>query len=141
VYLQSSSDLTRTAEKNALAQAELRVETARMALETRIEDVRRQVREQRPQLADARARIGLREEQIRQAEARLALAQVKFSHDMASNLDVLDAETELQRAEAVVAAARADYAVGVYLLRAMAGHLLDRVSPSPLGEGRGEGQL
>jgi len=130
VYLQSSSDLTRTAEKNALAQAELRVETARMALETKIEDVRRQVREQRLQLADARVRIGLREEQIRQAEARLALAQVKFSHDMASNLDVLEAETELQRAEAVVAAARADYAVGVYQLRAMAGHLLSR------GEGR-----
>jgi outer membrane protein TolC len=40
----------------------------------------------------------LREEQIRQGESRLALAQVKFSHDMASNLDVIEAETELQRA-------------------------------------------
>lgn len=125
VYLQSSTDLRRTGEKNAWRQALLRAEASRSALDTKIEEVRRQVREQRLQLADARVRIGLREEQIHQAETRLALAQVKFSHDMASNLDVIEAEGELQRAEASIAAARADYAVGVYQLRAMAGHLLD----------------
>ena len=124
VYLQSSTDLSRTAEKNAARQATLRVDSARFALESKIEEVRRQVREQRLQLDDARVRIGLREDQIRQAESRLALAQVKFSHDMASNVDVIEAETELQRAETSLAAARADFAVGVYQLRALAGHLL-----------------
>ncbi len=125
VYLQASSDLRRTAEKNAYQQALLRVDSARFALETRTEEIRRQVREQRLQLADSRMRIELRDEQKKEAETRLALAEVKFSHDMASNLDVMDAETELQRAEASAATARADYAIGVYQLRAMAGRLLD----------------
>jgi outer membrane protein len=124
VFLQASSDLDRTAEKNASRQARLRAESSRIALETKLEDVRRQVREQLLQLDDARVRIGLREDQARQAEARLALAEVKFSHDMASNLDVIEAETELQRAEFVLAAARADYAVGIYQLRAATARLL-----------------
>jgi len=125
VYLESSAEFSRKAEENAWRQALLRVESTRLALETRTEEIRRQVREQRLQLADLKVRIGLREEQIHQAESRLALAQVKFSHDMASNLDVIEAETELQRAAASLAGARADYAVGIYQLRAMAGHLLD----------------
>jgi outer membrane protein TolC len=50
---------------------------------------------------------------------------VKFSHDMASNLDVIEAESELQRAAASLAGARADYAIGIYQLRAMAGRLLE----------------
>jgi outer membrane protein TolC len=125
IYLESSAEFSRKAEENAWRQAVLRAETARFNLETKTEEVRRQVREQRLQLADLRVRIGLREEQIRQAESRLALAQVKFSHDMASNLDVIEAETELQRAQATLTAARADYAVGIYQLRAIAGRLLD----------------
>jgi adhesin transport system outer membrane protein len=124
VFLQTSTDLARTAEKNAARQAALRAQSARIALESKIEEVRRQVREQRLQLDDARVRIALREGQIHQAETRLALAEVKFSHDMASNVDVIEAETELQRAEAILAGARVDFAVGVYQLRAMAGQLL-----------------
>jgi outer membrane protein len=124
VYLESSAEFSRKAEENAFRQALLRVETTRATLETKIEEVRRQVREQRLALADLRVRIALREEQIRQARSRLALAQVKFSHDMASNVDVIEAETELQRAEASLAGARAEYAVGVYQLKAVAGRLL-----------------
>jgi outer membrane protein TolC len=124
VYLESSAEFSRKAEENAFRQALLRVENARAILETRVEEVRRQVREQRLALADLRVRIALREEQIRQAQSRLALAQVKFSHDMASNVDVIEAETELQRAEASLAGARAEYAVGVYQLKAVAGRLL-----------------
>ena len=125
VYLESSAEFSRKAEENAWRQATLRVESLRLGLETKSEEIRRQVREQKLQLADLKVRIGLREEQIRQAESRLALAQVKFSHDMASNLDVIEAESELQRASASLAGARADYAVGIYQLRAIAGRLLD----------------
>jgi outer membrane protein TolC len=127
VYLESSAEFSRKAEENTWRQALLRVESTRLALETKTEEIRRQVREQRTQLADLKVRIGLREEQIRQAESRLALAQVKFSHDMASNLDVIEAESELQRASASLTGARADYAVGIYQLRAMAGRLLDSI--------------
>ena len=125
VSLQSSSDLRRTAERNAARQAQLRVDAARNSLEARIEDVRRQVREQQLGLDDARARIALRQDQIHQTQARLALAQTKFAHDMASNLDVVEAENELQRAETSLNATRAEYAVGVYQMHALTGRLLE----------------
>ncbi len=124
VSLQASSDLRRTAERNAWRQARLRVDSVRAALDARVENVRRQVRDHILLLADMRTRIALREDQIRQAEARLALAQVKFAHDMANNLDVIEAEGELQRAESSAAATRADYALGVYQLHALGGQLL-----------------
>jgi outer membrane protein TolC len=53
------------------------------------------------------------------------LAEVKFSHDMADNFSLLEAETELQRSRLNLLATQADYAVGVYNLKAIAGRLLD----------------
>jgi outer membrane protein len=123
VSLQSSSDLDRSAEKNAWRQSLLRVDSISATLDSQVEEVRRQVREHVQRLAEAHSRIALRVAQSRQAEARLALAQVKFAHDMASNLDVLEAEGELQRAEASLATARAELAVGTYELLAMSGRL------------------
>lgn len=123
VSLQSSSDLDRSAEKNAWRQSLLRADSISATLDAQVEEARRQVREHVQRLEEARSRIALREAQSRQAEARLALAQVKFAHDMASNLDVLEAEGELQRAEASLATARAELAVGAYELLAMSGRL------------------
>lgn len=123
--LQASTDLDRTAEKAALRRAELRVESARLALDGKVADVRRQVRLQRLAVEEAGARITLRREQIRQAGGKLALAELKFVHDMASNLDVLDAETELARAQESLRDAEVEHALGVYNLRALAGRLLE----------------
>ena len=67
----------------------------------------------------------MRRQQIKQAESKLALAEVKFSHDMADNFSLLEAETELQRSRLNLLATEADYAVGVYNLKAIAGRLLD----------------
>lgn len=125
VYLQASSDLYHTAEKANLRRAELRLESLRVSLDTKSTDIRRQVRQQLALLDEAKRRIVLRMEQIRQAEGKLALAEVKFAHDMADNFAVIEAEGERQRARANLFATEAEYAVGVYNLEAISGHLLD----------------
>lgn len=128
IYLQVSSDLFRAAEKANARRAELRVESLRVGLETKSADVRRQVRQQLALLEEGKQRIALRREQIRQAEGKLALAEVKFAHDMADNFAVIEAEGELQRARSNLLATEADHAVGVYNLQAVAGRLLDSFS-------------
>ena len=128
VYLQASSDLYRTAEKMNHRRAELRVDTLRSNLESKTAEIRRQVRQQLAFLDEARQRVVLRAEQIRQAEGKLALAEVKFAHDMADNFAVIEAEAELQRARSNLLATEADHAVGVYNLKAIAGRLLEAFS-------------
>ncbi len=125
VYLQASTDLYHTAEKTNARRARLRLDTLQLNLESKIAEVKRQIRQQRLALAEAAQRIVLRNEQIRQAEGKLALAEVKFTHDMADNFDVVEAEAELQRARTNLLATEADYAVGIYNLMAMTGHLFD----------------
>lgn len=125
VYLIATSDLFHTAEKANYRRAELRLESLRVSLETKSADIRRQVRQQLALLDEAKRRIVLRREQIRQAEGKLALAEVKFAHDMADNFAVIEAEGERQRARANLFATEAEYAVGVYNLEAISGHLLD----------------
>lgn len=125
IFLQASSDVARTAEKANYQRAKLRVESLRVSLEAKSADIRRQVRQQLALLEEAKQRIALRGEQIRQAEGKLALAEVKFAHDMADNFAVIEAESELLRARSNRFATEADYAVGIYNLKAIAGHLLD----------------
>ncbi len=124
VFVQTSGDLNRTMEKRNYRRALLRVEAFEVALEDKSADIRRQVRQQLRALDDAGLRIGLREEQIRQAEGKLALAEVKFAHDMADNFELIEAEGDLQRARTELAAAETEYAIGAYSLKAMTGQLL-----------------
>ena len=125
VSLQAASDLSHTAEKANYRRAQLRLESLRVSLETKTADIRRQVRQQLALLDEGKRRIVLRKEQIRQAEGKLALAEVKFAHDMTDNFTVIEAEGERQRARANLFAAEAEHAVGVHNLEAIAGHLLD----------------
>jgi len=125
VYLQASSDLYHTAEKANYRRAELRIESLRVSLDTKSTDIRRQVKQQLALLDEAKRRIVLRMEQIRQAEGKLALAEVKFAHDMADNFAVIEAEGERQRARANLFATEAEHAIGIYNLEAISGHLLD----------------
>jgi outer membrane protein TolC len=125
VYLQSSADIFRSAQKTAYSRAELKLKSLRLSLESKGAELRRQVRLQLAQLREASQRIVLRHEQIKQAESKLALSEVKFNHDMADNFTLLEAETELQRSRLNLLATEADYAVGVYNLQAIAGRLLN----------------
>ena len=127
----ASSDIFRSAQKTAYRRAELRHKSLRLSLESKAAELRRQVRQQLALLGEAQQRITLRRQQIKQAESKLALAEVKFSHDMADNFSLLEAETELQRSRLNLLATEAEYAVGVYNLKAIAGRLLDGFARPP----------
>ena len=131
IYLVASSDILRSAQKTTYRRAELRHKSLRLSLESKGAELRRQVRQQLALLDEAKQRIALRGQQIKQAESKLALAEVKFTHDMADNFSLLEAESELQRSRLNLLATQADYAVGVYNLKAIAGRLLDGFAIPP----------
>jgi len=131
VYLQASTDLYRSAEKEALRRARLRVESLLLTFETRLQEVARALRQQRLQLEEAGKRTRLRQDQIRVAEGKLALAETKFMHDLADNFDVIEAEIELQRARVSLLGSQIEHAVGTYRLWAAANQLLERTPWKP----------
>ena len=56
----------------------------------------------------------------------MALARVKFDHGMADNFDVIEAETELQRARVDLLSVETEYIAGTYNMRAELGTLIER---------------
>lgn len=122
--LESTTDLFRTSEKLAYQQGLLNLQSAKVSLETKKDEVRRQVRSQVTALRELRERISLRKEQIAQAEGKLALAQVKFSHGFTDNFNLIEAETELQSAKGNLLSAETEMNVGIFRLQAAMGILL-----------------
>lgn len=122
--LESSTDLFRTAEKVAYQQGLLNLQSAKVSLETKKDEIRRQVRVQVTALKELQERIALRKEQITQAEGKLALAQVKFSYGFTDNFDLIEAETERQNAKGNLLSAETDMNVGIFRLQAAMGILL-----------------
>ncbi len=125
VNLVGSTDWSRTAEKANYQQSLLAVRQARLNLENRIDTITREVRQAYEALLNARQQTRIREEQIRQAGGKLELAKIKFSHGMADNFDIIESETELQLARTNLLAARIEYIVGLFRLRAAIGTLID----------------
>lgn len=126
VRLTSTTDLDRTTERVAYQQSLIQHQTLKVNLEVSKDDIERQVRKQWLALQETIKRIGLRQDQIRQAEGKLELAQVKFSHAMADNFDVIEAETELQRARIDLLSAEVEYALGLYQMQSAMGTLIPR---------------
>jgi len=124
--IQSATDVFRTAEKAAYKQGVLNIQTLRLNLENKKDEIKRQVRSQLNALREAKKRIDIRKEQIKQAEGKLALAEVKFAHGMADNFDVIEAETELQNAKVNLASSEVEYIIGTYNMRAILGTLIEK---------------
>jgi outer membrane protein TolC len=126
VSVMAGTDLFRTAEKAAYEQSLIGLRTVATNTDARKEEVSRQVRKQWLSLQEAGKKMAIRKSQIRQGEEKIALAEVKFSHGMADNFDVIESEKELQGARADLLAAEIEYAVGVYNLKAILGVLVPR---------------
>jgi outer membrane protein TolC len=124
--LQAGTDIFRTAERAAYQQSLLNIKSLGINIESRKEDIRRQVRKQWLSLREAVRRINIRESQIKQGEEKIALAEVKFAHQMADNFDVIEAEKELQSARSNLLAAKIEYALGIYNMKAVMGLLVPR---------------
>jgi len=126
ISLVSTTDWARASEKAGYEQSLISIRTARIDLEARQDEITREVRRQLDALGQDEERIEIREEQIRQAEGKLALARLKFNHGMADNFDVIEAETELQRSRVDLLSVRTGYIVGTYNMRAVLGTLVER---------------
>jgi outer membrane protein TolC len=124
ISLVSTTDWRRTSEKADYRRSVMAVKAAELNRRTLMDTIRREVRQRFHTLLKSEERIRIRKEQMQQAKGKLALAQVKFNHDMADNFDVIEAQTELQSARTNILAARIEHVVGRYHLRAAMGTLL-----------------
>jgi outer membrane protein TolC len=125
VSITSDSDWRRTAEKLSFKQSLLGVKSSRLNARATQDTIQQQVRMQLQGLIKDAQRITIRQKQIDDAAGKLALAKIKFNHHMASNFDLIEAETELQRAKANLVATKVNYIIGTYRLRAAMGTLVD----------------
>jgi outer membrane protein len=125
IDLVSTTDWSRTAEKATYQQSLLAVKRAKLDRSTRIDSIKREVRQFYDALQKAHGRMQIRDDQINQAMGKLALAKIKFGHGMANNFDVIEAESELQEARLNLLAAQIESIVGMYRLRAAIGTLID----------------
>ena len=126
ISLTSNTDIARTAEKAAYQQSLLTARTTQRNLSFQRDQVARQAKRELRSLRRSEKRISNQQDQIRQAEGKLKLAQVKFQHGLANNFDLVEAETELRRARINLVSAVLGYIVGTYRLRAAMGTLLER---------------
>jgi len=124
VSLTGGSSWPRTAEKAAFSQSLISVKTERLRLELTRDEIQREVRGQLEVLKKSENSITIRQEQIKTAEGKLALAKVKFRHEMADNFDVIESETELENAKVNLLSARTEYIVGTYKMRSVLGTLI-----------------
>ena len=126
VGLTSSTDLARTEEKYAFQRSRLDVRRMRLQQQTRQDTILAEVKKQLTALEKEEQRIRLRQEQIVQARGKMRLAEIKFSHGMGDNFDLIESETELQRAKVDLLSEKTAYIVGQYRLRAALGTLIKR---------------
>ncbi|MGB5986426.1 MAG: TolC family protein [Desulfobacterales bacterium] len=126
VNLVSTTDWARTREKAAYAKSQINARAVKRDYQTRVDEITREVRQQLDFLENAEERIQIREDQVRQGEGKLALAQVKYTYNMADNFDVIEAETELQQARANLLNNQIDHILGLYQLKAVMGTLVER---------------
>jgi outer membrane protein len=125
INLTTTTDWSRTAEKAAYQQALLAVKADELDRWTRIDGIKREVRQNIDSLIKAEERMQIRNEQIIQARGKLALAEIKFGNGMANNFDVIEAQTELETALVNLLAAKIEHIVGRYRLRAAMGTLIE----------------
>ncbi len=126
VYLTSDTDLSRTSEKLDYQKSLLNVKNNEVNLKQTMDEINREVRRQLKALDKARQRIEIRTKQLHQADGKRALAILKFNYGMANNFDVIEAETERQRAQVDLISTKIDYIIGTYRIRSVLGTLIER---------------
>lgn len=126
VGLTSSTDFARSEEKAAFQQSLLEVRRVKLQKQSRRDIILAEVKEQLTALGKEEERIALQKEQIVQARGKMRLAEIKFSHGMGDNFDLIESETQLQRAKVNFLSEKIAYIVSQYRLRAALGTLINR---------------
>jgi outer membrane protein len=121
----STTDLRRTAQKIFFQESLINIEAAVRRLEAVRDDITSQVKREVRSLLRLEQAIDNQEQQIQQARGQMELANVKFQHGLASNFDLIEAETALRRAQIQLISAVIDYIIGQYRLRSVLGTLVE----------------
>lgn len=126
IGLAGNTDLTRTYDQINYQKSLIDIDMANLNRSLRENEIIREVRKQIESIRKTENRIKIREKQIEQAKGKIALSKIKFTYGMADNFDVIEAETELQKATVDLLSVKTDYIVGAYRLRAVMGTLIER---------------
>lgn len=124
--LSSDTDIFRTSERNDYEKSKLSFRQVQLERQGEEERVVQDVRFQLNSLQKQEERIQIRQEQAKQAMGKLRLAESKFRYSMANNFDLLEAQTELQKAKIDQMVETISYIIGTYSLRSSLGTLIDR---------------
>jgi outer membrane protein len=119
VYLTSSSDFARTSEKNSYRQSLI------TDLANKKDQLGKEVKNQVDFLEKSRERMVILEQQIQKAMGKFELSRIKFNNGMADNFDMIEAETELHRAQLNHLSAQINHITGTYRLRKTIGTLIE----------------
>lgn len=122
----SETDWARTSEKATYSQSLINIRNAKLTIESKIDDIKIEVRSQMESMKKALEQIRIREEQIHQAQGKRELAIVKYNHGMTDNFDLIEADTEIVQARINLLNAQTDYILGTYRLRSVLGTLIER---------------
>ena len=124
--LATSGNVSRTREKAQFEQSRIAISSAQRLLDLKRDEIKREVKFALRNLFRTGENIGIQREQIKQSQGKLELAKVKFSRGLASNFDLIEAETELRTAEINLISAVIQYIEGRYRLKAAMGVLIDK---------------
>lgn len=124
VGLQGRTDLFHRAETSNYQQTLVGIQTSRITLAETRDRIASETRAQLRRLAKTQEQIKLRTEQKQQAQGKLSISQAKFDYGMATNFDVIEAESEVNQSDTELITATIDYIVGVYEFRSVVGTLL-----------------
>lgn len=122
----ASGDVWRTAEKAQYQQSLLSVREVQRNLAQTLDEIQREVQMELRNLQKYAKSIEIQKKQIHDAEGKLELSKVKFSHAMADNFDLIESENELLEAQSRLLGAVTNYIVGTYRLKAILGTLLEK---------------
>ena len=126
VNLVTTSDLARTAEHAGYEQSLIRVTSAKRMFEMQKDDIARQVKRDIRNVRRSEKRIEIQTEQIKNSEAAMRLAKIKFNHGLGDNFDLVEAEADLRQAEVKLVSAVVELIVGNYRMRQSLGTLIER---------------
>ena len=123
VSFATSYPTERTSDRVNRSLAELDVEARQRAVRQREMEVEAEVRSAVRNLERIRTSAALQAKTIDLAEQQRQLATLRYQRGLASNFDVVDAETAVVAARTALAALSADYQVGRYELLRVTGRL------------------
>ena len=100
--------------------------SAKRMFEMQKDDIARQVKRDIRNVRRSEKRIEIQTEQIKNSEAAMRLAKIKFNHGLGDNFDLVEAEADLRQAEVELVSAVVELIVGNYRMRQSLGTLIER---------------